>query len=71
MGANLIARHLPICKQTQEGIDGVVGESPAILRERRRALGIIGQDLRRRLESMDAIRPLFILSGSLSHAFFC
>ena len=46
MGANLIARHLPICKQSQEGIDGIVGESPAILRERRWAGGIIREDLR-------------------------
>jgi len=41
MGPHLIPRHLAICENRKEGIDGVVGESPAILRERRWARGII------------------------------
>ncbi len=46
MGPYLIPRHLAICENRKEGIDGVVGESPAILRERRWARGIIRGDLR-------------------------
>ncbi len=46
MGPYLIPRHLVICENRKEGIDGVVGESPAILRERRWARGIIREDLR-------------------------
>jgi hypothetical protein len=46
MGPYLIPRHLAICENRKEGIDGVVGESPAILRERRWARGIIREDLR-------------------------
>jgi hypothetical protein len=42
----LIPRHLAICEDSQEGIDGVIGESPAILREGRWARGVIGEDLR-------------------------
>src|ERR1700730_11313053 len=46
MGPYLIPRHLAICENRKEGIGGVVGESPAILRERRWARGIIEEDLR-------------------------
>ena len=46
MGPYLIPRHLAICENRKEGIGGVVGESPAILRERRWARGIIREDLR-------------------------
>ena len=46
MGPYLIPRHLAICENRKEGIDSVVGESPAILRERRWAPRIIRQDLR-------------------------
>src|SRR3981081_2124375 len=46
MGPYLIPHHLAICENRKEGIDGVVGESPAILRERRWAGGIIREDLR-------------------------
>jgi hypothetical protein len=35
MGPYLIPRHLAICENRKEGIDGVVGERPAILRESR------------------------------------
>ena len=42
----LVPRHLAICENRKEGIDSVVGESPAILRERRWAPRIIRQDLR-------------------------
>ena len=42
----LIPRHLAICENRKEGIGGVVGESPAILRERRWAPGIKKEDLR-------------------------
>ena len=44
MGPYLIPRHLAICENRKEGIGSVVGESPAILRERRWARGIIRED---------------------------
>jgi acyl-[acyl carrier protein]--UDP-N-acetylglucosamine O-acyltransferase len=37
----LVFRHLPICEDSQEGIDGVVGQCPAIVREGRRPRGVI------------------------------
>ena len=46
MGPDLIPCHLAICENRKEGIDGVVGEGPAILRERRWARGTIREDLR-------------------------
>ena len=36
----LILRHLPICEDSKEGIDGVVGERPAIAGVGRRARGV-------------------------------
>ena len=44
MGPYLMPRHLAICENRKEGIDGVVGESPAIVRERRWARGIIWEE---------------------------
>ena len=46
MGPDLIPCHLAICENRKEGIGGVVRESPAILRKRRWARGIIREDLR-------------------------
>ena len=41
-----VSRHLPICENRKEDIDGIVSECSAIAREGRRALGIVGQDIR-------------------------
>jgi hypothetical protein len=46
VGSYLILRHFPVCEDSQEGIDGVVSERPAIVREGCPVRGIIGQDLR-------------------------
>src|SRR5258708_26256259 len=41
-----VSRHLPICEDRKEDIDGIVSECSAIVREGRRAPGIVGQDVR-------------------------
>jgi hypothetical protein len=41
-----VSRHPPICEDRKEDIDGIVSECSAIVREGRRALGIVGQDIR-------------------------
>ena len=46
VGPYSVARHLPICEDSQEGISGIVGECPAIAGEGRRACGVIGQHVR-------------------------
>jgi hypothetical protein len=43
---HFVSRYLPICEDRKEDIDGVVSECSAIVREGRRALGIVGQDVR-------------------------
>src|SRR5262249_34883550 len=42
----LVFRHLPVCEDSQEGVTGVVGERPAIVREGCWAGGVIGQHVR-------------------------
>ena len=46
MGPDLVSGHLPICQQIQQGVDKIVSECLAAVREGSRAPGIIGQDLR-------------------------
>jgi hypothetical protein len=46
MRPDLIPRHLAICENRKKGIGSAVDESPAILRERRWAGGIIREDIR-------------------------
>ena len=43
VGPHPILRHLPICEDSKEGIDGVVGERPAIVWKGRRARWVVGQ----------------------------
>jgi hypothetical protein len=46
MRADFISRHLPVCENREEDIDGIVSECSAIVREARRAFGIVGQNVR-------------------------
>jgi hypothetical protein len=41
-----VSRHLPVCENREEDIDGIVSECSAIVREARRASGIEGQNVR-------------------------
>src|SRR6266853_6727837 len=44
--AHFVSCHLTICEDREEDIDGIVSECSAIVREGRRAPGIVGQDVR-------------------------
>src|SRR6266436_10184447 len=46
MRTYFVSRHFPICEDREEDIDGIVSECSAIVREGRRAPGIVGQDVR-------------------------
>jgi hypothetical protein len=44
--SDFVSRYLPVCQNREEDIDGIVGECSAIVREARRAFGIVGQNVR-------------------------
>jgi len=43
---HFVSRHLPVCQNREEDIDGIVSQCSAIVREARRAFGIVGQNVR-------------------------
>jgi hypothetical protein len=43
---DFVSCHLPVCENREEDIDGIVSECSAIVREARRAFGIVGQNVR-------------------------
>ena len=43
VGPDLVACHLPVCEDCQEGVGGIVGERTAIARKRRGTRRVVGQ----------------------------
>jgi len=41
-----VSRHLPVCENREEDIDGIVRQRSAVIRETRRVLRIVGQNVR-------------------------